>query len=232
VRAGADELSTQSISTSTPDAEVDSGGLAGLVGTGWGHHYRILHPAYDLVDRALVPVTWAEVAARRGARPDLRTAAWHDVSGFRLHHPRENPVFRVEPRVGPVPGVLGPVLAGLPAGSGGGVWLAEWTGFDESAAGRSLDGCVFSGTATLVGLPHSVWRSTLPAALALIARGDEPGGPGSDALLADVVRDVAGGWIVVSSPDLASTYCATREPVAHWDAGLEWLEVDRAAPVS
>lgn len=209
-----------------------TGQLADLVGTGWSHHYRCLHPAAEHRNGRRVELRWADVAAARGAQIDPATAEWHAVSGHRLHYP--SPASSLsEPVAGPTSSVLLPVLRTLAAGGEvGEVLLAEWTGYDESQAGRHLHGAVFEGVRTLGRLDYSVWRTSFAGAEELI-RGDQTfRSPRDRAILANFIWDVSEDWLVAADGDLASTYLATSIAIAHWDPDLEWVEVADDSPLS
>jgi hypothetical protein len=209
-----------------------TGHLADLVGTGWSHHYRCLHPASEDRDGRRVDLRWMDVAAARGVQIDPATAEWHAVSGYRLHHPPPADTLS-EPAAGPTPSVLLPVLRTVAAGRKvGEVLLAEWTGYDESQAGRDLHGAVSEGVRTLARLEYSVWRTSLTQAVELIRADQTFRSPRDRTLLANFIWDPSEDWLVAADGDLASTYLATSFPVGHWDPELEWTEVTEDAPLS
>ncbi len=214
-----------------------SGRVDGLLGTGWAHRYRVLHPAYRARGSGWQPVPWAEIAARTGRRFEPAHSSWHEVSGHRLHHPRPEPSWGVEPQVGPVPEVLAPVLTALvpdPASDStrsGALLFAEWVGYDEEIAGRELTGATLVETVVDTGDGYTVWSATVSELLRLIRGAEGQGGDPADRVLANFTWSPAGDWLVVADPDLASTYVGTHTQVDGW-ADLEWAEVGPHAPLS
>jgi hypothetical protein len=74
------------------------GTVAGLVGSGWQHYLRVLHPAWsDRPDGASEAVRWADVGQRTGRSVDLSVASWFDVSGVRPHREELPPGVTREP---------------------------------------------------------------------------------------------------------------------------------------
>jgi hypothetical protein len=198
-----------------------------LLGQDWPFRYRILHPAYSADGERVRARTWSEVANDRGSAPDLARAAWHDVSGVRLHSSKDGP--DTEPIVGPTAEVLVPVLHTLTTRFGSAeVRVAEWTGYAGSP--HFLPGAIRADDLRIGRETYAVWQ-TAAADLLDAARGTAATRPlGPDGLLADHVWDAAGQWLAVADGDLASTYCGTRAEVA-WPAELEWVAVDAGAPL-
>jgi hypothetical protein len=203
-----------------------------LLGRGWSRYYRFLHPAYDVAGARPVPIGWREVARRRGIDVDLASAAWHDVSGSRLHHPRPDAAFAAEPVAGPVSAVLLPILRSLPTTPDDeAVFVAEWIGYDQVASTRELAGSRRLGVRSLGSLDYSVWQSDLDTVGDLVGADAIVGPSASESVQANYVWPVSGSWLVVASPDLASTYCATRSIIDRWSPALEWVEVSAETPL-
>jgi len=168
------------------------------------------------------------VARRRSVHIDLAEADWYEASGYRLHYPRPNAAFAGEPADGPTPRVQVPLLRTLAAVHGTArIGLAEWDGYDGSAAGRELPGAVARGMRTFAGLEHTVWEMPFDRAIALVEETESS----AESVAANYVWDVGGEWLVVSDLDLPSTYCATTTGTpADWGPDLEWVEVSGSTP--
>lgn len=208
-----------------------TGRLPDLVGDEWAHHYRMLHPARTQRHDEGAHVRWAEVAASRGVQVDLRSAAWHDVSGYRLHHPKATDTVG-EPIAGPTSSVLLPVLCTLAdCRDIEEVTLAEWNGYDEKLAGRQLEGARYQGTRSMSHLEYSLWQTTVAQAATLIESDRVFGCPPDRMVLANVIWDATEDWLVVADGDLASTYVATTFAVDRWHPDLEWVEVPADVPL-
>jgi len=155
----------------------------------------------------------------------MRSADWHDVSGSRLHHPKEGATVG-EPLAGPTSSVLLPILRTIAARCEvGEVWLAEWIGYDEDQAGRPLQGAVLEGVRKFGRLHYSVWRTPLVQAIELIAADRYFRCPPDRAVLANFVWDTGENWVVAADGDLASTYVATQFAISDWAPELEWVEI-------
>lgn len=206
--------------------------VAGLLG-GWPHAYRVLHPVEIWTpERGLATVRWSEIAARRGQSLDPATASWLAVSGRRLH--LTAPDGRdVEPAVGPVAGVLIPLLDVIASEfDTAEVLVGEWTGYGSATAGRHLHGARREADRVLGAATFGFWRLPLSTLVSAIAASSETTTMGPDAVLANWIADPFGRWVVRADGDLASTYVGTSSALLAWPKVLEWASVGPDAPLS
>lgn len=206
--------------------------VAGLLG-GWPHAYRVLHPVEDWSpQQGLTTMRWSEIAGRRGQPFDPATASWLAVSGRRLH--QTAPDGRdVEPPVGPVAGVLIPLLDVIASEfDTAEVLVGEWTGYGSATAGRNLHGARREADRVLGATTFGFWRLPLSTLVSAIAAGSETTTMGPDAVLANWIEDPLGQWVVRADGDLASTYVGTSSALPDWPTVLEWTSVGSDAPLS
>lgn len=200
-----------------------------LLGSTWPYRYRILHRAFTMEDGQIAARTWRDVARTRDVVPDLARAAWHEVSGVRLHHQRGG--YDLEPVVGPTDTVLVPVLRTLSDEFGSEiVRLAEWTGYGAAEHPRPLAGATQAEELHLGAERYSVWLASVTDLLDLVVGADGSRTLGTSGVLANYVWDGGGCWLVVADGDLASTYCGAQQPVS-WPDTLEWSAVPLDAPL-
>lgn len=162
---------------------------------------------------------------------DLAVATWFDVSGHRLHYPRGDATFTVEPVVGPDPDVTSAALESLlnvsPASQ---VLVAEWTGYGR--VDTHVDGADYEGVQEFLRPAH-VWALSHDLAMTLALRADSSSRPDVENVIPDRIWTPAGSWVLATDTDLASSYCGSvLDMSGRWAPSLEWVEVQELAPIS
>lgn len=194
---------------------------AGLVGSTWDFIGRVLHPAHRRTAQGVAPVHWSELPGAEGV--DLARAAWHEVSGVRLHTGRSGSGWDLEPVVGPGEGdvlsELVPLLTGQDADAA--VWLAQWRDRGRPATAGA------PGELIAHRREYDVVR--LSAAEVLHGLSDPSGGP-----LPDLLWSADGSWIAHADIDLPCTVvgCSHESGVALLASpSLEVVPVEPAAAI-
>lgn len=199
--------------------------MGDLVGWEWTHYRRVLHPAEVAVaEGRFRTVSWAELAASRGRRVDLRVASWFDVGGVRPHQDVLPAGVDVEPFEGEYAGDLVARLVERLAPEPVPLRVGEWEG-----AGFDRDDTPETAFATIGGTRYRVLELPSDEAAARFRSTDAHGWPA----LAPNLVEHAGRWRIVADVDLMSTYIGAAEPLPDLDGlGLENVSVDPDMPVS
>ena len=194
------------------------GTVAGLVGDGWSHYVRVLHPARRRAsDGSVEPLTWRAVAELNGRHVQLAGASWSDVGGVAPHRTQLPQGVDEEPSEAEG---AGPVVARLVSAlqpQGASVWIGEWDGYGFRTPDQQAPHL------TLNRRGYRVRAAARDEALSLMTSHDAEGWP---TLVPNLVWAADGGWCVGADVDCMSTYVGTSLPLPDLDAlGLEWVPV-------
>lgn len=205
------------------------GRWSGLVGADWPRVLRVLHPARSATPAAVQRVPWSQLPGSAGV--DLSRAAWHEVSGVRLHTGRTSAGWTDEPVVGPDESVVAVLVPLLAAGEQA-LWLGWWQGWDgpRGAAHDAALPEVLRAPARV----YDVVRVPPAELLAEVTAWARSGSSSGRDPLPDLVWGESGAWISVADVDLPCTVVgcdAATAAALQARPDLEVLEVDPRGPV-